>query len=241
MYDFVSLWTGGPLFAQSEHFKLGTDTVLLADFVNTGSRKKGIDLGCGSGAVPLLLLTKSEKLSMTGLEINPEAAECARANMEKNGLSERSEIVCGDIKNVKALFSSGEFELVTVNPPYFPQGSGKVSPIAARAAARGEMLCTLEDICSAAAYLCKTGGVFCMVHRAERLTDVLCTLRQCGFEPKRLRLVSHKADSDPSLLLVEARRGGASGVKVLPTLFVRNDDGSETDEILKIYHREGNQ
>lgn len=238
MYDFTELWVGGPSFAQSEHFKLGTDTVLMSDFVNTANRKRGIDLGCGSGAVPLLLLTKSEKLHMTGLEINADAAACAEANMEKNGLSERSRIVCGDIRNVKALFQSGEFELVTANPPYFPQGSGKASPDPARAAARGEMLCSLEDICAAASYLCKTGGAFCMVHRAERMTDVFCTLRQHGFEPKRLRLVSHKADSEPSLMLVEARRGGASGVKVLPTLVVRNADGTETDEILKIYHRE---
>lgn len=238
MNDFVELWRNGPKFAQSEHFKLGTDSVLLADFVNTGTRKNGIDLGCGSGILPLLLLCRSEKLAMTGLEINPGAAECARANAAENGLSERCNIVSGDIRRCRELFKSGEFDLVVSNPPYFAEGSGKLSPDEQRAAARGETMCTLEDICKAAAYLCRTGGSFCLVHRAERLADVICLLRRYGLEPKRLRTVSHDATKEPSLVLIEARRGGAPGMKTMPPLFIRNADGSETDEILKIYHRE---
>ena len=238
MYEFVELWKNGPHFAQSEHFKLGTDSILLADFVNTASRKKGIDLGCGSGILPLLLLCKTEKLHMTGLEINPLAAACAEANLQENGLSPRSQIITGDIRSSRELFASGEFDLVVSNPPYFAEGSGFTSPKADRAAARGEALCTLEDICAAAAYLCRTGGAFFMVHRAERLTDALCLMRKHGLEPKRLRTVSHSAEKDPSLVLIEARRGGNPGIKILPPLFIRNHDGSETAEILKIYHRE---
>lgn len=239
MNDFVKLWDGGPLFCQSKHFKLGTDSVLLADFVNIGSRQRGIDLGCGSGVLPLLLLSKSERLHMTGLEINPEAAKTAEANLEANKLAERGSIVTGDIRLCKELFKSGEFDLVVANPPYFAEGSGKQSTDEAKAAARTETLCTLGDVCRAAAYLCRTGGVFCLVHRAERLCDVLCLLRESGLEPKRLRTVAHDASKEPSLILVEARRGGSSGMKLLPPLFIRNPDGSETQEILKIYHREG--
>lgn len=238
MSDFVELWNGGPRFKQSEHFKLGTDSVLLADFVNIGGRKKGVDLGCGSGILPLLLMDRSEKLSMTGLEINADAALCAEENLSCNGLAERGKIVCGDIKNVKALFAAGEFGLVVANPPYFAAGSGKASPDDARAAARGELLCSFEDICRAAAYLCPTGGAFCFVHRAERLADIMCLLRDSGFEPKRLRFVAHDCLHEPSLVLTEARRGGAPGTKIMPQLNIRNTDGSETDEILKIYHRE---
>lgn len=241
MPDFAELWRNGPRFAQSEHFRLGTDSVLLADFVNTASRRNGIDLGCGSGILPLLLLEKSEKLRMTGLEINPDAAAYAEANLRENGMSERGSIIVGDIRNHRALFASGEFDLVVSNPPYFAEGSGAVSPKADRAAARGEALCTLEDICAAAAYLCRTGGAFFMVHRAERLTDALCLLRQYGLEPKRLRTVSHSAEKEPSLVLIEARRGGNAGLKIMPPLFIRNDDGSETAEILKIYRREDTQ
>ena len=239
MNDFVSLWDGGPKFRQSEHFKLGTDSVLLADFVNIGSRRKGIDLGCGSGVLPLLLMSKSERLHMTGLEINPEAAKTAEANLEANKLAERGSIVTGDIRLCKELFKSGEFDLVVANPPYFAEGSGKQSTDEAKAAARTETMCTLGEVCRAAAYLCRTGGVFCLVHRAERLCDVLCILRESGLEPKRLRTVAHDASKEPSLILVEARRGGGSGMKLLPPLFIRNPDGSETQEILKIYHREG--
>ena len=238
MNNFVELWSGGPTFAQSEHFKLGTDSVLLADFVNIGSCRRGIDLGTGSGILPLLLLTNSEKLHMTGLEINGDACLCARDNLAQNGLSERSDIVCGDIKNCRKLFSTGQFDLVVANPPYFAEGSGRSSPDLARANAREEKSCTLDDICAAAAFLTHTGGTFCLVHRAERLSEVLCKLTSCGLEPKRLRTVSHSAANEPSLVLIEARRGGKTGLKIMPPLFLRNSDGSETDEILKIYHRE---
>lgn len=234
---FVPLWENGPVFRQSEHFKLGTDSILLADFVNIGQRKNGIDLGCGSGILPLLLLCRSEKLKMTGLEINPAAADCAKANISENALSARCEIFCGDIRGSKELFSSGQFDLVVSNPPYFAEGSGYVSPDAERAAARGEAACSLDELCKAAAYLCRTGGVFCLVHRAERLCDLVSALREHGLEPKRLRFVSHDKAKEPSLVLLEARRGGAPGVKIMPPLFMRNSDGTESDEILAIYHR----
>ena len=234
----MELWENGPQFEQSEHFRLGTDSVLLADFVNTGTRRSGIDLGCGSGILPLLLLTKSAALHMTGLEINPEAASVARDNIAANGLSERCSIVTGDIRRCRELFRTGQFDLVVSNPPYFAAGSGKQSPNADKAAARGELLCTLEDICRAASYLCRTGGAFCLVHRAERLADVICLLRETGFEAKRLRTVSHSAGKEPSLVLIEARRGAAVGLKIMPPLFICGDDGRESAEIKRIYHRE---
>ena len=238
MNNFVELWSGGPTFAQSEHFKLGTDSILLADFVKIGSYRRGIDLGCGSGILPLLLLNRSEKLCMTGLEINEEACTCARENLARNGFEARSNIVLGDIKNCRSLFRSGELDLVVANPPYFAEGTGYSSPDASRANAREEKSCSLDDICSAAAFLCKTGGAFCLVHRAERLSEVFCKLSEVGLEPKRLRTVSHNASNEPSLVLIEARRGGKPGLKIMPPLFLRNSDGSETDEVLKIYHRE---
>ncbi len=234
----MELWENGPQFEQSEHFRLSTDSVLLADFVNIGARRRGADLGCGSGILPLLLLQKSAALHMTGLEINPEAAAVARRNMEINALGERCRVVTGDIRRCRELFTTGSFDLVVSNPPYFAAGSGKQSPDADRAAARGETLCSLEDICRAAAYLCRTGGAFCLVHRAERLADILCLLRETGFEAKRLRTVSHSAEKEPSLILVEARRGAAAGLRIMPPLFICGDDGRESDEIKRIYHRE---
>ena len=226
------------MFCQSEHFKLGTDSVLLADFVNTNGHRRCIDLGCGSGILPLLLLCRTEALSVTGIEIDPDAALTAENNLAANGLSSRAKVVTGDIRRCREFFASGEFDLVVSNPPYFAVNSGKVSPDGKKAAARGEESCTLSELCRAASYLCRTGGTFCLVHRAERLTDIMCTLRENGLEPKRLRTVSHNSGKEPSLVLIEAKRGASAGLKILPPLFIRSADGTETDEILKIYHRE---
>lgn len=237
MAEFNELWQGGPVFAQAEHFKLGTDSVLLAAFANAASARRGIDLGCASGVVALLLLSGNERLCMTGLEIVPEAAELARENMEKNGFSARSQIICGDIRRHRELFRSGEFDLVVSNPPYFPLGSGRLSPDKERAAARGETDCTLSDICAAAAFLCRTGGRVCFVHKPERLSELFCAMSASGIEPKRLRLVCYTQNSAPNLVLVEGRRGGNPGLKIESALVLRNPDGTETDEILKIYHR----
>lgn len=175
---------------------------------------------------------------MTGLELNPEAARVARENIAANALDRRCDIVVGDIRRCRDEFKTGQFDLVVSNPPYFAAGSGKLSPNADKAAARGEVLCTLEDVCRAAAFLCRTGGAFCLVHRAERLADVICLLRDTGFEAKRLRTVAHKPGKEPSLVLIEARRGAGSGLKIMPPLHICGDDGRESAEIKRIYHRE---
>jgi len=237
MPEFEYLWKNGPRFAQAEHFRLGTDTVLLAAFANAAAAKRGIDLGCASGAIGLLLLSRTSRLHMTGLEIVPEAAELAKANMIENGLEERSTIICGDIRQHRSLFKTGSFDLVLSNPPYFPVERGCQSPDSERAGARGEALCSMEDICSAASFLLKTGGSFCIVHKPERLSELCCCMTRHGLEPKRLRMVCHKADSAPNLILLEGRRGGKPGLKLEPCLILRNADGSETDEIKAIYHR----
>ena len=230
------LWPGGPKLLQAAHFRLGTDCVLLADFVNTAGAKRGIELGCASGAVMLLLLERTEKLHMTGLEIVPEAALLARRNMALNGLTERSEIITGDIRDHRALFRTGSFELLVCNPPYFPQGSGALPQDADRAAARSELLCTLPELCAAAAFLLQTGGRACFVHRPERLSELLVYLTAAGLEPKRLRLVCRDAQASPSLVLVEARRGGRPGLTVEPSLCLYDPDGTENAEYRRIYH-----
>ena len=237
MPNFIPLWPTGPRFAESPHFKLSTDSILLADFINISQAKRGIDLGCGSGIISLLLLSRSEKLCMTGLEINPEAADSAKANMAENGLSERAEIITGDIRQHRELFRAGSFDLVAANPPYFPENSGRMPPKSDRAAARGELQCTLRELCEAAAFLLKTGGSFSLVHRSERLSELLCTMSECGLEPKRLRLVQHRISSAPSLVLAEGRRGGKPGLKMEPTLLLADENGLETEEYRKIYHR----
>ena len=232
------LWPGGPKLLQARHFRLGTDCVLLADFVNASGARRGIELGCASGAAMLLLLERSPKLHMTGIEIVPEAAETARENMALNNLTERSEIVTGDIRDHRALFRAGSFDLLICNPPYFPQGSGALPQDTDRAAARSEIRCSLSELCAAAAYLMQTGGRACFIHRPERLSELLVNLAQAGLEPKRLRLVCRDAQAAPSLVLVEARRGGKPGLTVEASLYLQDPNGTESDEYKRIYHRD---
>ena len=237
MPGFERLWENGPLFAQAEHFRLSTDCVLLADFVNTAGAVRGIDLGCASGAIALLLLARTDKLHMTGLEIVPEAASLAEENMRANALEARSDIVCGDIRRHRELFKAGSFDLIVANPPYFPVGSGKLPTDAERAAARGETQCSMEEICAASAFLCRTGGSVIFVHKPERLADVLCGLRDAGTEPKRLRFVHNRATDPPSLFLAEGCRGGRPGITVEPPLILQNGNGTPTAELNAIYFR----
>ena len=238
MGEFQKLWPDGPLFTQADHFPLGTDSVLLADFTPVKGAKRGIDLGCGSGVIALLLLLRAEKLHMTGLELSGQSAQTARENLAANALDGRSEIVCGDIRAARSLFRCGSFALVVANPPYYPVGSGALPQDPARAAARGELSCTLDELCGAAAYLCRSGGRFCLVHKPERLSEAFCCMSAQGLEPKRLRLVCAEVGRGPSLVLIEGRRGAQPGLAIEPSLFLREADGAESAEVRRIYRKE---
>ena len=238
MAEFDYLWKGGPEFAQSDHFRFGTDSVLIGNFVRVSGALRGIDLGCASGVISIILLSRSKKLHMTGVEIDQTAAELAAANMAHNHLEARSEIICADLTDFRTFLPAGAYDLVVANPPYFPLRSGVVSPDSRRAAARGEVSCTLEELCAAAGYLCRWDGKVAFVHRPERLNELFSAMSRHGIEPKRLRLVAHTADAVPSLVLVEGRRGGRPGLQIEPLLCLKNADGSDSEEIKQIYHRE---
>ena len=233
----MALWSGGPVFRQAAQAPLGTDSVLLADFA-AGKGARGIDLGCGSGILSLLLLSSSPRLHMTGLELREEAAAIARENLAANGLAGRSAVLAGDIRRVRELFPTGSFDLCVANPPYFPTGCGGRAADPARASAREESECTLEELCSAAAYLLPTGGRFCLVYRPERLSALFCAMSAAGLEPKRLRLCCHHPGAAPNLVFAEGRRGGRPGLTIEPILYLTDSDGQETAEIRRIYHRD---
>lgn len=237
MNDFDELWPGGPKFKDGGAFPLGMDAVLLADFAAKRAKAgaKLCDLGCGSGAAALLLLERTPGLTCVGVEIDPVAAEAARANFKANGWEDRAEILTGDLREHKRLLPTGAFALVVSNPPYFPAGSGKTAR-GAKAAARSETDCTLAEICAAAAWCLKNGGSLALVHRPERLADVLQELRGAGIEPKRLRFVQQTAGSAPSLALIEGRRGGNPGLSVERPLILKAPNGCDSEEFLSIYH-----
>lgn len=237
MSDFAPLWPGGPIFSDGGAFPLGMDAVVLADFAARRlSRGMALcDLGCGSGAVALLLLEKEPTASAVGVELDGAAALAARQNLSANGWEDRGSIIAGDLRDHRGSLARGAFSLAVSNPPYFPAGSGGVAA-GARGAARSETDCTLADLCAAAAWGLRPGGSFCLVHRPERLTDLLCALRSAGLEPKRARLVQHGPDFAPSLVLVEGRRGGKPGLDIEKPLILKDRDGGDSAELRRIYH-----
>lgn len=231
------LWPGGPLFIQAESAKLTTDTVLLADFAASRRGERGLDLGCASGALMLLLLWREESLKMTGVELQAEAARAAEENLRLNGLGDRGEILCGDLREEHPALSKGGFDFVITNPPYFAAAKGFLPPDEDRAAARGETRCTLKELCSRAANLCKSGGKVFLSYRPERLAELM---RQCctvHLEPKRLRLVHHRPSAEASIVLLEARKDGKPGLRIEAPLILRDEAGEETEEYKRIYHR----
>ena len=168
------------------------------------------DLGCGGGTLLLLLARREPSLSLTGIERLPGPAETARRNLAQNGLSGR--IVTGDLRDRSLLPNEG-FSLAVSNPPYFPVDSGRSA-----GPCRSEETCTLDELCAAANRILPTGGRFALVHRPERLCDLLCALRAHRLEPKRLRFTAHDAAASPSAVLVEAVKNGRPGLEVLPPL-----------------------
>ncbi len=233
-----ALWPGGPVFVQgSGVFKLGSDSVLLSAFVNLSRIRTVFDIGCGSGILPVLLSRRAPELRIEAMDISEEAVALAQKNTALNGVDAR--VLHGDIRQYREPEKAGFYDLVIVNPPYFSLNSGKAAADAAIASARDERNCTMSDVMSAAGYLLRWGGRFAVVHRPERLSELFVSMTEKGIEPKRLRMVQNRPDSAPALILAEGRRGGRPGLQIVPPLILSESDGSESQEIRKIYRREG--
>ena len=214
----------------------GLDSFLLASLPKLKPGWKVCDLGCGTGLLGLLLLQRQRALAVTGLDIQPEAVRLGKLAAAENRMEGRLFFRLEDLR--ETALPAGSFDLAVCNPPYSPPPAGPLPKGEARRTARTEEACTLEDVCRAAGRLLRWGGAFCLVHKPERLTDLLCALRGEGLEPKRLRLVSLRPERAPSLLLLEARRGGKPGLAVEEPLILENPDGSPTAELNRIYFRE---
>ena len=222
----TELWKGGPRYEGGGAFPITTDSVLLADFVRA-KPGRAVELCSGAGLISLLLLTREPRLSLDCAELDPAASAAAERNFAENRLGESVRALCLDIRG-----------LAVCNPPYFAEGSGRASE--SMAVARSEAGCTLAEVVAAAAWCLRTGGAFCLVHRPERLAELLSLMVGAGLEPKRLRLVQHRLEKPPSLVLVEGRKGARPGLEVLPALILTGPDGQDTAEVRRIYHREEN-
>ncbi len=235
MYN--EFWPGGPRFLQDKAFPIGTDAVMLYAFCKNLHAGRILDLCSGSGVIGQMLAFDDRSVSVTGVDIMQASIFASVENAMANGLSENYTAICEDIKNHRKFLAAGQFDLAVSNPPYYAQRSGKVSENAELTIARSEVFCTLSDICEAASYAVKWGGRFCMVHKPERLAEIMYTMHEKGLEPKRLRFVRHTEKSAPSLVLVQANRGAKAGL-VIEADLILTENGHDSREVCGIYHRQ---
>lgn len=216
-------------------FCFGMDAVLLSSFAKVKTGERALDLGTGTGILPILLEAKNKGDSYTGLEIQEESADMARRSVQYNHLEDKIRIVTGDIREAAALFGAASFHVITVNPPYMIGDHGLKNENEAKYIARHEVLCTLEDVLRESGKLLGNKGRFYMVHRPFRLAEILSGMSRHRIEPKRMRLVHPYIDKEPNMVLLEGVKGAHPRMTVEPPLVVYNKDGTYTEELLELY------
>ncbi len=217
-------------------FCFGMDAVLLSSFVKVKRGERALDLGTGTGILPILLSAKTDGEHFTGLEIQPDSADMARRSVAYNGLDSKIDIVTGDIKEAVSKFGAASFEVVVTNPPYMIGEHGLPNSSEALYIARHEALCTLEDILRESAKLLKVKGRLYMVHRPFRLPEIFSKMCVYGIEPKEMRMVYPFADKEPNMVLIGGVKGGNPRMKAGPPLVVYEREGKYTDEVMRIHH-----
>lgn len=218
-----------------KRFCFGIDAVLLSGFARAKRGERVLDLGTGTGIIPILMAAKTGAAHLTGLEIQPDSADMAMRSVRYNGLEDRIDIVEGDIRTASEQFGRDSFEVITTNPPYMIEQHGIKNPDDALTIARHEVCCNLEDIIRESSRLLKQNGRFYMVHRPFRLAEIFSLMVQYKIEPKRMRLVYPYVDKEPNMVLIEGYKGGKSRLTVEKPLIVYKDVNVYTDEIYKIY------
>lgn len=226
---------GLKIIQNREVFSFTMDSVLLSSFAGVIKGDRVIDLGTGTGVLPLLIAGRKEVKEIIGLEIQEPLVDMATRSVELNNLN-NIKIIKGDIKDSINLFGSESFDVVVSNPPYMKGQRGEINALTTKAIARHEILCDLEDVVSNGAKLVKYGGKVALVHRTERLTDIFFNMRKYNIEPKRMRLIQPKIDKESNIVLVEGIKGAKPGLIPLPTLVVYNQEGSYTKEIEELYN-----
>ena len=226
------------LIQNTEGFCFGIDAVLLSNFCEIRKDWNVIDLGTGTGIVPILLAGKTQAKEIIGVEVQEEVAEMAARSVRLNGLEERVKILPQDLNKVLENVEPHSFDAVTSNPPYMNEGAGLLNPESMKAISRHEVKCTLEDVIRVASKLVKDRGHFYMVHRPHRLVDIIHYCRKYKLEPKKLRFVHPNKSKKPNILLLQCVKYGKPELKFMDPLYVYETDGSYTEEIHRIYGRE---
>lgn len=225
------------LIQKKDAFRFGVDAVLLSEFARIKKNFRVIDLCTGTGIVPFLIMGKFSPKEIYGIEIQKEMAQMAQRSSELNDLENTVKFFNKDLKDIDYLKSLGKFDVLTVNPPYKLNNSGIVNPSDKLAIARHEIMCTLEDVIVAARTLLKDNGRIYMVHRPERLADIITLMRKYKIEPKRIRMVHPNTKKAPNIVLVEGQMNGGQFLKWEPPLYVYKEQGVYSDEIDLIYGR----
>nr|WP_317356387.1 tRNA1(Val) (adenine(37)-N6)-methyltransferase [uncultured Tyzzerella sp.] len=224
------------IIQDAKRFCFGIDAVLLSDFAKAKKNDIVFDIGTGTGIIPILMSAKTEAKKFFAIDIQKESVDMAKRSVSLNNLDDKIEIFHLDIKNVFEKFEKNSINVVTSNPPYMNVGGGIVNEYDAKAIARHEIFCNLEDIIKATSLLLKPNGKFYMVHRPNRLCDIIYTLRQYKLEPKTIRFVQPFEDKEPNMVLIESIKNSKPFLKILPNLIVYNKNKQYTDEINKIYY-----
>ena len=217
-------------------FCFGIDSVLLSDFVNNIKNNSFVlDLGTGTGILPILLCGKTNLKRVIGIEIQEDVAEIAKRNIELNNLKDRFNVINDNINNIDKYFGKNEFDVIITNPPYKKNNDGVKNENKQKLISRHEILATLEDFIKVASYCLKDRGSFYMVHKVERLVDIICHMRKYKIEPKRLRFVFTNEKSKPTLVLIEGVKNAKPFLKIDSNIYIYNEDGEYTTQIKEIY------
>ena len=233
-------YKGLKIIQNKDWFCFGLDSVLLSDFakgIKNGSTV--LDLGCGNGILGLLLCAKTNLRKIIGIEIQKNVCDLAKRNIEYNNLQDRFEIINEDIKNIDKTYKENSFDAIVTNPPYMKTGSGAKSEEETKLIARHEIKCNLEDIIKISFKMLKDKGEFYMVHRANRICDILFLMRNYKIEPKVIRFIQPNSDKEPNLVLIKGIKNAGEFLKIEKNLIIYKEDGNYTDELLEIYNMKG--
>ena len=225
------------LIQKQSGFRFGVDAVLLSDFANVKKKHRVLDLCTGTGIVPFLLYGKYSPKEVWGVEIQEDMVEMANRSSQLNSTDDIVRFKCADLKDKKLVSELGRFDVITVNPPYKLNNAGILNPNDKLAIARHEILCNLEDVIVSARRLLADNGRMFIVHRPERLADILGLMRKYNIEPKRVKMIHPSAKKAPNIVLVEGQRDGGAFLKWEETLYVYDDNGNYSEEIDRIYGR----
>ncbi|MGE5329938.1 MAG: tRNA1(Val) (adenine(37)-N6)-methyltransferase [Deltaproteobacteria bacterium] len=226
---------GLKIIQNPEGFCFGMDAVLLSGFAKVRKDSKVVDLGCGTGIISILIAGKTEASSITGVELQEPVAEMAQRSIEMNQIGDRVKIINADLKAAPEILGLSSMDAVVTNPPYRTKDCGMENPDDVKAISRHEVCCTLEDVIVASKKLLKPGGKLFMVHRPDRLADIIYLLRQNSLEPKRLQFVHPRPQAAPNMILVEALRSGGKHLKVEKPLYIYEEGTKYSKEVLNIY------